>query len=790
MVDTTRYNTGNELGSNKLEDLSDNAKNIDNFVNGGNETFPDRFGVVRKSIAGMESDHVDQINAHETEHDNQIARHESEFIAHIEGMGWTPAAGSFQTGATITARNQTLYDEVSHVFYSWGGALPKVVTAGSTPATTGGVGVGAWIDRSDANLRDEVDEIYLPIFKNDEYGSAVDNMIAGRINGIASIGHVVGHVYSTGGSLWEFNGGSTGTTRDFNLLNKAYIQDFGAIPNDITKADDNFAAIRSALLAVLFTNENDIYDAIEVQNQVHATAGEFFINGNSPLRISGQELISLGSLSGYRRGLKISGDGVNNTIFTLLSGSGSDVWFYDSTDGETNPPTWGYQFNTYEGITFRDDKWNDNPNDQRASGSKVNGWKLNSSGWEGWPEWTQCQFNSLDTINKFTGSSTDDHVRWTNVKVGSCRDHVFYIDNNQSVGHVLQGCEIDCTGDVFRILSGGWASMDGGSVILRERTINGLPSKDTTVRAFFHYDPTGASSGGQYRNQSFTFKNLTFETYDKFHRIVNCSGNSHNSMINVKFEDCSWATEAEVPSKGGLSTTPSWDRRDAFSLQGEHNAFITISRCDLNGRHEYSISNKVNSYAASWIRFNQCQVGWQINTSSISSGKSLSDRCKVTTNRGGIQAIGITWKPESQILYRNYAQDFNMIPKPANCGLQPITFEASLFAAGDIWPDTNGNLMRLYLPEGAKVWKSAILKDKWSPAAPTANYGINLKRSIDNTTVLSYDGNGLEGRAFISESLLTIPYTISSDDEYVYIALTGSASERHPAEGFCTIFYK
>ena len=167
MVDTTRYNTGNELGSNKLEDLSDNAKNIDNFANGGNETFPDRFGVVRKSIAGMESDHIDQINAHEIEHDkqisaheiehdNQIARHESEFITHIERMGWTPVAGSFQAGGTITDRNQTLYDEVSQVFYAWGGALPKVVPAGSTPATAGGVGVGLWSDKTDLTLRNEL----------------------------------------------------------------------------------------------------------------------------------------------------------------------------------------------------------------------------------------------------------------------------------------------------------------------------------------------------------------------------------------------------------------------------------------------------------------------------------------------------------------------------------------------------------------------------------------------------------------------------------------------------------
>lgn len=161
MVDTTRYNTGNELGSNKLEDLSDNAKNIDNFSNSGNETFTDRLGISRRTIAGMELDHVDQINAHEIEHDNQIARHESEFITHIESMGWTPASGSFQAGGTITDRNQTLYDEVSHAFFAWGGEIPiggYVVLAGSTPETAGGVGVGAWADKTDLMLRNELIE--------------------------------------------------------------------------------------------------------------------------------------------------------------------------------------------------------------------------------------------------------------------------------------------------------------------------------------------------------------------------------------------------------------------------------------------------------------------------------------------------------------------------------------------------------------------------------------------------------------------------------------------------------
>lgn len=49
-------------------------------------------------------------------------------------------------------------DQEAHVaamgeYYRWDGALPKYVDAGSTPATSGGTGVGAWVGVGDASLR-------------------------------------------------------------------------------------------------------------------------------------------------------------------------------------------------------------------------------------------------------------------------------------------------------------------------------------------------------------------------------------------------------------------------------------------------------------------------------------------------------------------------------------------------------------------------------------------------------------------------------------------------------------
>ena len=88
---------------------------------------------------------VDKVlNDINTQADNVLASIQADADAAILSTGWFPAAGSFEAGGTITDRNQYL-QLVTAVGadvaggYSWGGALPKVVTAGSTPATAGGI---------------------------------------------------------------------------------------------------------------------------------------------------------------------------------------------------------------------------------------------------------------------------------------------------------------------------------------------------------------------------------------------------------------------------------------------------------------------------------------------------------------------------------------------------------------------------------------------------------------------------------------------------------------------------
>jgi len=63
---------------------------------------------------------------------------------------------SFEQGYTLLYPNQVLRFEATGEYYRWDGGLssfPKVIPAGSTPQSTGGIGKGLWVSVGDASLR-------------------------------------------------------------------------------------------------------------------------------------------------------------------------------------------------------------------------------------------------------------------------------------------------------------------------------------------------------------------------------------------------------------------------------------------------------------------------------------------------------------------------------------------------------------------------------------------------------------------------------------------------------------
>ncbi|STQ67947.1 tail fiber/spike domain-containing protein [Hafnia alvei] len=114
-------------------DLKFNAGKIDEFVTSLALKYVDRFGGEHYTIEGL----------------RQLAQEA------ISAFGWVPM-DSFQAGATLTLPNQVLrwkLPDGDGDYYRWDGAFPKTVSAASTPASTGGIGTGAWLSVGDAVLR-------------------------------------------------------------------------------------------------------------------------------------------------------------------------------------------------------------------------------------------------------------------------------------------------------------------------------------------------------------------------------------------------------------------------------------------------------------------------------------------------------------------------------------------------------------------------------------------------------------------------------------------------------------
>ena len=125
--------TNQPVPSESPRDLKFNAGKIDEFVTSSGLKYTDRFGGEHYTIEGL----------------RWLAQQTMEAFGYI-------TLDSFEDGNTLTLPNQVLRLEATGEYYRWDGALPKVVPAGSTPASAGGIGVGAWLSVGDATLRTDV----------------------------------------------------------------------------------------------------------------------------------------------------------------------------------------------------------------------------------------------------------------------------------------------------------------------------------------------------------------------------------------------------------------------------------------------------------------------------------------------------------------------------------------------------------------------------------------------------------------------------------------------------------
>lgn len=132
------------------------------------------------------------------------------YNAVMANLGYT-RVGTFASGGTLTTGRQTLLwgiaDGGDGQEYGWSGSfLPsgKVVPPGSTPLTTGGIAVGAWMSRFDPELRIQVREAL-----RRSYAEAGYNLVSGSFEAGGTVSSSVdvllfeaeGKAYSYAGTL-------------------------------------------------------------------------------------------------------------------------------------------------------------------------------------------------------------------------------------------------------------------------------------------------------------------------------------------------------------------------------------------------------------------------------------------------------------------------------------------------------------------------------------------------------------------------------------------------------------
>lgn len=121
------YNTGNPIGSTAPEDLYDNAGNIDQWANGEQPFHPDRLGVPRRTLAGMQG----------------------AFEAFLANSGYV-FAGEYAAGITLSAYNQIVRANGEFWRVSGSQTLPYTLTGSGAPEGSALVSVG------DAALRADI----------------------------------------------------------------------------------------------------------------------------------------------------------------------------------------------------------------------------------------------------------------------------------------------------------------------------------------------------------------------------------------------------------------------------------------------------------------------------------------------------------------------------------------------------------------------------------------------------------------------------------------------------------
>lgn len=126
--------------------------------------------------------------------------------------GYTLVNGSFEEGATVTLKTQVVWQQATGKVFAWFQDAVKTVVTGSTPETTGGIGAGAWVDRTENRLRTDINVVQKRF-------ACVADMVADSTLYVGQIVETIGYYNGwaatvtkpKGGNKYEIVASSTGT---------------------------------------------------------------------------------------------------------------------------------------------------------------------------------------------------------------------------------------------------------------------------------------------------------------------------------------------------------------------------------------------------------------------------------------------------------------------------------------------------------------------------------------------------------------------------------------------------
>lgn len=91
---------------------------------------------------------------------------------------------------------------------------------------------------------------YRTAFKNDQFGSAVSNMLGYMVGGVVSGTHSKGDVYSTGGTRWELVGDTGGDIASYRPLGCIHACDFNVLADNETNDTKAYLELSAAINAL------------------------------------------------------------------------------------------------------------------------------------------------------------------------------------------------------------------------------------------------------------------------------------------------------------------------------------------------------------------------------------------------------------------------------------------------------------------------------------------------------------------------------------------------------------